>query len=122
MSDDCACPEDKLCEPEHPEAGADGCYDKPPPMCGDGVCNLDAGEDCLICSLDCACPTGTMCDPSKTKDRYGCYETGSVCGNGQCETGLGEHCANCLADCACKPPAVCNIGSVDADPKGCANL
>jgi len=63
------------------------------PVCGNGKCESDIGENCQNCADDCG-----KCKP--------------VCGNGACETAIGENCQNCTKDCgACLP--VCGNGKCE---------
>ncbi len=66
-----------------------GEYDFDQECCGDGICQLDAGESVDDCTAD-------------------CNVIGHACNNDSlCE--LGENCANCPADCdACQSAATCN--------------
>jgi hypothetical protein len=90
-----------------------------PGVCGNGVCEADAGETCASCPADCGscggeCGNG-ICEPGRGETCSSCSQDcgvcGPHCGNGVCEPGLGETCSNCTADCGpcptCNPPQAC---------------
>ena len=77
-----------------------------PPVCGDGVCDVELGETCETCDNDCGpclpeCGDD-VCDPF-AEDSVSCWEDcGPVpggCGDGFCENVDGETCLTCPGDC-----------------------
>lgn len=98
--------------------------------CGNGTCELAAGEDMMMCPTDCApfsgraCGNGT-CDADESgitcaadcaRDRYFQPPAAEMCGNGTCEPT--ESALNCAADCAPRPTGGdtgAATGDADAD-------
>ncbi len=56
---------------------ADACN----PVCGDGICTSDVGENYTNCPSDCP------------------YIAQSYCGDGICDANVGEYCTTCPSDC-----------------------
>ena len=87
---------------------------QPGQTCGDGFCDIAAGEDCKSCPLDC------------TNSAGGC---GWGCGDGLCDMVVGEDCQSCPKDCGqCQPGQGCGDGKCDpatedckSCPQDCAN-
>lgn len=80
--------------------------------CGDGACNMAAGESCMSCPADCgmcAFCGNTICDPNETCSTCP-GDCGSCCGNASCDSALGESCASCPGDCGmCCGNAMCDM-------------
>lgn len=76
--------------------------------CGNGICEILAGESALTCPSDCSggvCGDG-VCEPGEENSCPGdCH----VCGNGLCESG--EDAVNCGIDC----PPTCGNGICEAN-------
>ncbi len=117
--DDCECDDDEVCDPENGNANYEGCVKK---GCGDGVCDLPAGEDCECEDCDGVCPVGTECAPGESgADPLGCRVLAGPCGNGLCDET--EYCYTCPQDCKCTAPECCHpahggigCGTVSCDP------
>lgn len=115
--DQCTCPTDWQCMPDHANATEKGCYNE---LCGNDVCERELGEcdshcidcgtdDCLgdgecsayhnetcAISVDCACASGKVCDIGRDMtDAAGCAAV--VCGDERCEGG--ENSDTCPVDC-----------------------
>lgn len=72
----------------------------PTQWCGDGYCNLVAGEDCNNCPGDCGvCPTG--CEAGTLPGCFGCACEDCVCANAPhcCEAVWDELCAMLCFEC-----------------------
>ncbi len=60
-------------------------YEVVPPSCGNGICQPDKNENCLICLQDCGCEKGSKCQPSNAKSNLnGCILPEPECGDGEC--------------------------------------
>jgi len=114
------CDHDGICEFGESCAGCADCLSAPGAQCGDGLCNIQAGEDCLSCAIDCngvqiGKASGRFCcgyggqnpvgcsDPRCNEGGFSCsaQATGpSCCGDLTC-TGVENSC-NCALDCG--PP------------------
>lgn len=84
-------------------------------ICGDGMCQLDLGEDCALCPQDCGdCPLGCgdgvcilavedciLCPPD-------CGPCPPGCGDDICNNEAGEDCVTCSPDCGNCPPGCGN--------------
>ncbi|MCP4307950.1 MAG: DUF4091 domain-containing protein, partial [bacterium] len=92
--------------------------------CGDGTCEVAAGENCAACVADCGvCDCdGDVC---ATIDVEGCASRCRVCpwcGNGRCDLHAGESELTCAVDCAplandccvANPTPRCEASSVSA--------
>src|SRR5207245_262135 len=76
--------------------------------CGNGTCDLAAGEACNNCPADCGPPNGPLLCPMYNGQLAPTY----VCGNGTCDAAFeanGETCATCAADCG----LCCGNGACD---------
>jgi len=73
-------------------------------ICGNGLCEPQAGENCSTCPLDC----------------IGGNTFGSLCGNGWCEDG--ENCASCPQDCASRlDPNTGRVFCCEGGPTTCTS-
>ncbi len=85
----------------------------PPYVCGNSVCETDAGESQANCCLDCTDPKTREC--TGDLEGYTCYTDaenpygycGSRCGENGCERG--EDSGNCCLDCDCQGGFLCDV-------------
>jgi hypothetical protein len=97
---------DGICVSEVDQYCKKGCGDKP--KCGDGVCDVNAGESCSSCAADCgACPV-------------------PLCGDGKCDPAAGEDCSTCTVDCgscggSCDHDKCTTGGPLDASCDKCTD-
>ena len=93
-----------------------GVYDFDQECCGDGLCQVDAGESHSNCSIDCgpvghACNNDDVCDlgencvncPSET-----CGMSPSCNLNGVCESGEDKYCDDCKVNGFCTRDSDCD--------------
>ena len=113
------------------------------PVCGDGICDPEVGEDCSTCADDCGACEGGCCDDNQSAgcedqgvtscvcaiDAFCCDNTWDglcveaaigqcglacpECGDGTCDAQSGESCSTCPGDCAVCDD--CGDGACDAD-------
>ncbi|MEE9231535.1 MAG: M12 family metallo-peptidase [Acidobacteriota bacterium] len=111
------CDNDGLCDPGENCADCGDCMAGPGPSCGNGVCEIQAGEDCLTCAADCngrqtaklalrfCCGNGGQfpvgcADERCDEDNFSCTDRPvgpSCCGDLVCN-GFEDSCS-CSADC-----------------------
>lgn len=67
-------------------------------MCGNGICDLNDGENCVTCSEECSnLPCGMKFEQRQWKYKLANFKITEQCGNGVCDTA--ETCSNCVEDC-----------------------
>jgi len=77
----------------------------PAEVCGNGSCNVGAGENPSTCWQDCGYCTDGYCNP-QFEDQYSCSpDCPAVCGDGDCNSSW-ENFGNCPQDC----PGYCTDG------------
>ena len=95
---------------------------EPPPVCGDGTC--DADENSETCPMDCGEPPPSLCgngvcdwdageDPEVCPEDCNDGPPPSFCGDGTCDAD--ENSEICPADCGEPPPATCGDGFCNWD-------
>ncbi len=109
------------------------------PVCGDGVLNASAGEDCdgsfacgpdEICTPACACIPAPICGNGETEFGEDCDEAGesadcnadcslATCGDGTLNASAGETCETGLDTCT--PGDLCGRFCGCVPPSGCGN-
>jgi len=96
------CCGDGVCSGEETylNCGIDNCVE----LCGNGVCDVDEGENADTCATDCTCNLDGICDPWETVNSC---SLDCTCGDRVCNYDLGETVANCMTDCACNANYVC---------------
>ncbi len=97
---------DKLCA-ESCQTACGGCDDFA--WCGDGLCDIMGGEDCLSCVSDCPCDENSQCQQGKCIANCIPVCDGKECGDDGCGGSCGE-CAGsgvCLSDGTCMCIADC---------------
>jgi hypothetical protein len=100
---------------------AHGDYDLDQVCCGDGLCQVDAGESNGNCTGDCgqpphACNNNTVCELGETcvncpYDCGSCGSAGSCNSNGKCEVGEGHGCSDCQVVGFCTQDSDCDTTS-----------
>ncbi len=81
-----------------------GCF------CGDGICQVECGENAVTCCADCCaqCDYDNICDMGETYAN--CPDCALFCGNLICEADKNETAESCPIDCA-----TCGNGVCEAD-------
>lgn len=121
-----ACNSDGICDIDENCGDCSDCLQQSgEPQCGNGACEIHAGENCQNCPSDCAGrqngkPNGRFCCGNGGENPVGCGDSrcsegsnicissnlpGSCCNDGAC-TGV-ENSFNCEIDCG--PPPSCRI-------------
>jgi len=97
------CCGDGVCQGEETELNCllDNCIEK----CGNGICDLEDGENADNCNLDCKCNLDGHCDAGETVNSC---PLDCTCGNYVCDVDLGENVANCPHDCDCNANYMCD--------------
>lgn len=103
--DDLFCTDDDYCDPEHPDAGADGCVHETNP-CDPQLC--DEGDDAAVCV---ECEANAECVGFDGEDDFDCTET-------RCNGATGE-CVNTPVDANCGEGEICDPDAKGADEDGC---
>src|SRR3989338_3381259 len=117
----CSCQSGKECRPNGNRNDLDekGCQT----YCGNNIVEKQY-EKCNDCPDDVGkcdglqCFTGSECE-GKFCVHNKCSRLAYIIGDGYCDTNVGENC-NSKQDCPCESNTHCEIGSPNADYKGCA--
>ena len=120
----CSCQSGKECRPNNPNGNRNDLDEKGcQTYCGNNIVEKQY-EKCNDCPDDVGkcdwlqCFTGSECE-GKFCVHNKCSRLAYIIGDGYCDTNVGENC-NSKQDCPCESNTHCEIGSPNADYKGCA--